>query len=190
MVETRKFSSCYVQGNSAFNNLCLALRFGQSSSNIPDDEFLEPNMFGYKDSISEVRLLRKERTARNICVQILRVDIGITLAVFLTLWFESPCFVLCKYFFTKTKDTCFCKCPLFWWRQGDSNPWPMRCERIALPTEPCPHTWSEWRDLNPRPYGPEPYALPNCATPRPTQKSITYRKNFVNHFLSFFDIFK
>ena len=27
-----------------------------------------------------------------------------------------------------------------WWRWGDSNPRPSRCERDALPTEPHPHT--------------------------------------------------
>lgn len=26
-----------------------------------------------------------------------------------------------------------------WWRRGDSNPWPPRCERGALPAEPRPH---------------------------------------------------
>ena len=28
---------------------------------------------------------------------------------------------------------------LKWWRIGDSNPWPMPCEGIALPTELTPH---------------------------------------------------
>ena len=33
--------------------------------------------------------------------------------------------------------------PVFlWWRWGDSNPWPMRCERIALPTEPHPQVYT------------------------------------------------
>ena len=26
----------------------------------------------------------------------------------------------------------------FWWRQGDSNPWPFECHSNALPTAPCP----------------------------------------------------
>ena len=28
-----------------------------------------------------------------------------------------------------------------WWRAGELNPRPLRCERSALPTELAPHTW-------------------------------------------------
>jgi hypothetical protein len=27
----------------------------------------------------------------------------------------------------------------FWWRIGGSNPWPLHCERSAIPTSPIPH---------------------------------------------------
>ena len=44
----------------------------------------------------------------------------------------------------------------FWWRWGDSNPWPLTCEASALPTEPHPHNktppravfWQGYKDSN------------------------------------------
>ena len=30
---------------------------------------------------------------------------------------------------------------MIWWRAGELNPRPLRCERSALPTELAPHAW-------------------------------------------------
>ena len=56
-----------------------------------------------------------------------------------------------------TTLTSWAKDPI-WWRWRDSNPWPVRCPRTALPLRHIP-IWHPGRESNPQPPAPEAGAL-------------------------------